>query len=137
MEFNPYLSFDGNCAEAMEAYAEILGGEVTMITRFKESPMAGDVSEEHRDKVMHAQIETGSGTLMGSDNVWGDYKPPHGIWISVQIEDVGEAKRVFDALSEGGNITMKFEETFWAAGFGMAIDRFGIPWLVNCNKPEA
>ena len=139
MSFTPYLTFDGNCAEAFETYAQILGGEIVMMSTFEDMPQGPDtpvLQDEVRKRIMHAQLKFGDGILMASD-VWGDYKPPCGMSVSIGFDDVDVARRVFDGLAEGGNVTMKFEETFWALGFGTVTDRFGTPWMVNCNKPES
>ncbi len=133
MEISPYLNFNGNCAEAFKWYAEILGGEIVYMQTFRGSPLESEVPEADLDQVMHASLKIGDCTLMASDNPWGNYSPPEGIQISTGFDDLAEATRVFNALAEGGEVKMKFEKTFWAAGFGMLVDRFKIPWMVNCE----
>ena len=86
---------------------------------------------------MHATMSVDGSTLMGADSPPGRYEKPQGISVSLHYKDEAESKRVFDALAEGGNALMPFQKTFWAAGFGMCVDRFGIPWMVNCEQaPE-
>lgn len=133
MQFTPYIMFDGNCAEALKRYTEIFGGEIAFMQTFRGSPFEGDMLAEALDQVMHATLTVGNGTLMASDNPWGDYSPPKSISVSVPFDSLKEAKRVFDALAEGGEIKMEFQKTFWAEGFGMVVDRFGVPWLINCE----
>jgi len=132
---NPYLSFDGNAREAMEFYKGVFGGELTMNT-FGEfgAPDAGNA-----DKIMHSQLETDRGfTLMASDTpsemgrTAGD-----NITISLSGEDGGELRGYWEKLSDGGNVTMPLEKQMWGDEFGMCIDRFGIPWMVNITQPRA
>ena len=133
MHITPYVTFNGNCAEAFKWYAEILGGEIVFMEPFRNSPIATDMPEEALDQVMHARLKIGEGTLMASDNPWANYSPPSGIHISTSFTNLEEATRVFNALAEDGEIKMKFEKTFWTVGFGVVVDRFGVPWMVNCE----
>lgn len=136
MEVNAYVTFDGNCREAFTRYAEIFGGEIAYIQTFGDSPEDFGVPKEMHDRIMHSSITIGDGILMGSDDPTGNHKPPSGIHLSVNLDDVSEARRIFDLLAEGGNVTMPFDKTFWADGFGMVTDRFDVPWLVNCNTAD-
>ena len=136
MKINPYLNFDGQCAEAFRFYARVLGGTLEMRT-FGDSPMAGEAPPEMRDRVVHVRLEVGDQVLMGSDSPPEHFQKPQGLWISLQIDRVADAERVFHALAEGGAVAMPFEKTFWATRFGMVTDRFGTPWMVNCNDPDA
>lgn len=136
MKIDPYLNFDGNCREAMEFYAETLGGTIEMMSTFAGSPMEADMPPEMRDQILHASILVDRQRIMASDG--GQmYQKPQGLMVSLDIEGLDEAQRVWDALSEGGEISMPFEKTFWAERFGMVVDRFGIPWLINCDGPDA
>ncbi len=137
MIFNSYITFNGNCEEAIKRYQEIFGGEIIMMQKFSDAPASEDMPAEFGDRIMHAQLQVGSDVLMVSDNF--EDKPIEYAGISVQagFPTVEEARRVFDGLAEGGQITMPFEATFWSAGFGAVLDRFGISWLVNCDAlPE-
>ena len=129
-----YLSFDGNAAEALSFYAKCLDGKIAFSMTFGESPMAADTPDSHKKKIMHATLEARGQQLMASDMPPG---MPHegfkGFSLSVQGKDVAEGKKLFDALSAGGKVTMPFAETFWAKGFGMLEDKFGVPWMVNCE----
>lgn len=133
MNINPYLNFNGNCAEAFKFYAQALGGKIEGLMTFGQLPAEYPVSPETRDLVMHLTLVAEGQTLMGSDAPPGRYEKPQGLSVSLNISDLDRATRVFNALAEGGNVTMPFQKTFWARGFGMATDRFGIPWMVNCQ----
>ena len=133
MQLIPYLNFDGRCAEAFHFYHDCLGGTVEVAT-FGDSPMAGDVPAEWQDRVMHARLSVDGALLMGSDSPPGDHRTPSGIHVSVHPDTVADAERIFAALAEGGSVTMPFAETFWSPGFGMLVDRYGIPWMVNVAR---
>ncbi len=133
MRMNPYLTFDGQCEAALRRYAEILGGTIEVMMSHRGTPAEGHVPPESLDRIMHGRITLGDDLLMGSDALPGQYKKPEGFSVSLQIKDPAEAERVFHALAEGGEVQMPIQETFWAARFGMLVDRFGIPWMVNCE----
>jgi PhnB protein len=133
MQLNPYLLFNGNCAEAFKFYEETLGGKIEGLHTFAGSPAAEHAPPEWGDKVMHATISIGDYKLMGSDAPPGRYEKPTGISVSISLNDREKGERIFNALAEGGTTTMPFGKTFWADGFGMCTDRFGIPWMVNCE----
>ncbi len=129
MKIAPYLNFDGNCAEAFRFYAETLGGSIGFMQRFGESPMADQVPPEKRDQVMHATLNVGDQTLLGCDSFY-PYEKPRTFAVCVTLP-AAEAERVWEALSQGAEVEMPLEQTFWAARFGALRDRFGIPWLIN------
>lgn len=134
MQFTPYLNFDGQCAEAFQFYAQVIGGTVDM-RAFGESPMAAEVPPALHDRIMHAALRVGDQLLMASDAMPGQYEKPQGVYVSLQIDQPADAERTFNALAENGTVTMPFQKTFWAAGgFGMLVDRFGTPWMVNCDQ---
>jgi PhnB protein len=134
MEINPYLSFDGRCAEAFNFYASVLGGTILTLMPYGGSPMANAVSEGWQDKVMHARLKVGNQIIMGSDSMPGQYEPPRGHSLSISVADAAEAERIFPALAEGGTVHMALQATFWAVRFGVLQDRFGIAWMVNCEQ---
>jgi PhnB protein len=134
MKVITYLSFPGSCEEAFAVYATVLGGRLGEIFRYRGSPMADQAPADWQDKVMHGNLTLGDQELMGSDVVPEQYEVPSGFTLSVQLDDTVEAERIFGALSEQGRIVMPLEQTFWAARFGMVVDRFGIPWTVNCDE---
>ena len=130
MKMNPYLMFTGQARQAMEFYRDVLDGEITQIMTYGESPMADEMPPESADSVMHSQLEAGDVILMAADGPPGA-DGSGSISVALHVDDASEAERIFAALSEGGNVTMPMEKTFWAERFGMLIDRFGIPWLIN------
>ena len=135
MQVNPYLNFNGQCAEAFRFYEQALGGKIEMMMTMGESPMAGETPPEMRDRVMHVRLTIGDQAIMGSDSPPDYYQKPQGLHVSLHYDDPADGARVFNALAEGGTVTMPFEKTFWAAGgFGMLVDRFGTPWMVNCEQ---
>lgn len=134
MKLNPHLSFGGQCEAAFLFYERCLGGRITTMLTWGASPMAAQVKPGMRDKICHATMEIGSGMLMGSDGEAEEYEAPRGFSVLLEIEDVGQAERVFAALAEGGSVQMALQETFWAARFGVVVDRFGVPWEINCGK---
>lgn len=135
MDTNVYLNFDGNCEEAFKFYEKNLGGKIQNVFRYQDSPMNDQTPPELKSKLMHARLTIGDKTIMGSDAPPGRYSKPGGFSINIASNDVAEAERVFNAMAEGGQIHMPIAETFWAKRFGMFIDKFGIPWMVNVEKP--
>ena len=134
MQINPYLSFKGDCENAFRFYGQCLGGELGPIFRYGGSPLAGQVPDDWSDKVMHGSLTVGGQVFMGGDVAPGRYEEPKGFSLSVQIADTAEAERIFRELATDGQVLMPLEQTFWAARFGMVVDRFGIPWLINCES---
>ena len=135
MDLNAYLLYNGQCKEAFSFYARVLSGKITMMSTHGESPMADQVPPDWRDKIIHARLEIGGQVVMGSDTPSQHFEAPQGFSMSIGIPTPAEGERIFNALSEGGTIKMPFQKTFWSSGFGMFTDRFGIPWMVNCNQP--
>lgn len=136
MRIHAYLTFDGDCEEAMTFYKGVLGGEITAMMPFEGTCAAEHVPAAWRSKIMHAALAVGGDILMASDGMPGKHETPQGLSVSLQIDDPADAERIFGDLSGGGTIVMPMEETFWARRFGMLIDRFGTPWMVNCSKPD-
>jgi len=139
MQITPYLNFDGQCAEAFELYAKLFDGKITFMMTFGESPMAGDMPVEAHGAIMHASIDLPGGQqLQGSDAPGGRYNKPAGFAVAVSLEDADKGRHIFKELVKGGVETMAMQETFWADGFGMLTDRFGVPWMINAGaKPMA
>lgn len=135
MKMNPYLTFDGTCEEAFTFYAKVLDGKIDAMMPFKGTPAEEHVPAESRDKIMHASMTFSGGVLMGTDAPPQYRRPMQGMSVSLQLTDPKAAERLFAKLAEGGAINMPMEETFWAARFGAVTDRFGTPWMVNCDKP--
>ncbi len=128
----PYLFFDGNCEEAMHFYATALGGKIGSMTRGKDTPMADQMPPGKENSVVNAQIDLpGGGLLYGGDNIMGEFEPMKGVTIAINYPTVEEGEKAFNALAEGGTVTMPWSPTFWAKAFGMCVDKFGTPWLIN------
>jgi len=132
MQIENYVLFNGQCEEAFNFYAQVLGGKVDMMT-FENSPMAGQASPDMQKKILHARLVAGNAVLMGSDCSSGHYQVPQGFGVSLSVEEPKEAERLFEALSKDGKVQMPIQQTFWSPKFGMFTDRFGIPWMVNCT----
>jgi PhnB protein len=137
MQLNPYLNFDGRCEAAFKFYEKVLGGKIVAMMTFGETPMKDQMPAEWHGKIAHARLTVGDEVLMGGDPPPQHYQPPKGITVTLGTVDPAEAERVFEALSDGGMVTMPIAETFWARRFGMLTDRFGIPWMINCERPQA
>lgn len=131
MDFTPYLNFNGDCAEAFKFYEQTLNGTIEVLQTHGDTPICDQVPAEWRDKVMHARLNVRGQVLMGSDAPAGQYEPPQGMFVTINVETTADGERIFNALAENGRTTLPFQKTFWSPGFGMAVDRFGIPWMVN------
>ena len=126
---NPYVAFEGNARQAMEFYKDVFGGELRMNT-FGEY---GQQDSPDADKIMHAQLDTDRGfTLMAADTPTGMQRNPGDtITISLSGEDADELRGYWTKLSDGGNVTMPLEKQMWGDEFGMCVDKFGVPWMVD------
>ena len=135
MQLNTYLNFDGNCEAAFNYYAQHLGGKVVALLKFGDSPMAKRTPVQEHDKVMHARYEVDGATLMGTDRT-SDYpwEPIKCAYVVINLDGAPKAERIFNALADGGKVDMPLQETFWAHRYGITVDRFGVPWMVNCEK---
>jgi PhnB protein len=136
MQLNPYLTFSGQCEEAFKFYEKCFGGKITAMFPHAGTPAEQHVPPEWRSKIMHASLTVDNQVLMGSDAPPGRYEQPQGISVSLNVKTPADAERIFKALSENGKVQMPLQQTFWAQRFGMAVDRFGIPWMVNCEQPQ-
>ena len=135
MKINPHLNFNGQCAEAFKFYERIFGGKILFSMTWGEMPGAEQFPKETHKLIMHTTLSVGDDTMMGADSPPGRYQQPQGMTVAVHVANTDEGKRVFAALSENGNVMMPFDKTFWSPGFGMCVDRFGIPWMVNTEAP--
>lgn len=133
MRLVSYLNFNGNCAEAFKFYEQLFDGKIEGIMPYSEMPDGGQCSAEMKDWIMHACLSVGDQQLMGSDCPPEMFQKAQGITVSIHVNSPEEAERIFAGLAEGGQVTMPLQETFWAPRFGMATDRFGTPWMVNCS----
>ena len=130
-QLNAYLFFDGTCADAMRFYERALGGKLSLMTH-ADSPIAEKTPPGSADRILHARLVIDGRLLMASDSMVGQpYEGMNGFSVSLMYPKVADAKRVFDALAKGGKVTMPLQKTFWVEAFGMLVDRFGTPWMVN------
>ncbi|ROM94451.1 VOC family protein [Pseudomonas brassicacearum] len=137
MKINPYLIFNGDCKAAFTFYAQCLQGTLEMMMTFGESPARDQMPASCHDRIIHTRLVVGDQVLMGSDTT--PERPYHGISgcsVSLNVTSIAEAERIFTALADQGTIQMPLEATFWAARFGMLVDRFGVPWMVNCEADQ-
>ncbi|MEG5173719.1 VOC family protein [Microcoleus sp. B3-D7] len=98
---------------------------------YGDAPMSEEIPSEQRDRIMHANLTVGGMVLMGSDTLRDGFKKPQGFSVNLQFDDRVEAERIFQNLAENGTVKMPFQETFWSTRFGMLVDRFGTPWMIN------
>jgi PhnB protein len=135
LKANTHLHFNGRCLEAFKFYEKCLGGKITFSLTWGESPAAKQVPAEWAGKIIHASFEFDGQMLSGDDAPPGSYCKPQGFQVVLDTTDVAQAEKIFKALSEKGEIRMTFAKTFWSPGFGMLLDQFGTPWMVNCSDP--
>ncbi|MGC4002321.1 MAG: glyoxalase/bleomycin resistance/extradiol dioxygenase family protein [Pirellulales bacterium] len=136
MELHAYLTFEGNCAEALKFYERAIGAKVELAMTHGASPMAEHSPKEWHDKILHASVRVGSTSFFASDAPPGRYVRPAGFALSINLVDPVLAEKTFAALSEGGEVGFPLQKTFWAVLFGVVTDRFGTPWMVNCEEPR-
>jgi PhnB protein len=136
MQMSPYLSFNGDCEAAFNFYEQCLGGQLGELFRYGGTPMAVDAPADWANKVMHGSVTIGNQVLMGADSPPGQYEESKGISLSLHIKSTDDAERIFNDLAKDGKVVMPLEKTFWAARFGMLVDRFGIPWMINCEGTD-
>lgn len=137
---NPYLSFSGNAEEAFEFYRSVFGGDFLAVMRWSDNPDAGDMPAGDQQKIMHVALPLGDGqVLMGADSpesMGGPLQAGNNFAITIEPDSEEEARRLFDGLAAGGQVTMPLEQTFWGALFGMFTDKYGIRWMVNYTTDE-
>src|SRR6266550_4165167 len=122
MQLNPYLLFNGSCEAAFKFYEKVLGGRIDGMMTHADTPAENKVPAEWRDKILHARLIIGDAVLMASDAPPGHYEQPKGFSVSIQLKELADAERIFQALAEDGKVRMPFQKTFWSAGFGMCVD---------------
>ncbi len=136
MQLQAYLTFNGNCEEALNFYKDALDGEIVGIMRFGDSPV--EVGDDDKKRIMNASFKFGDNTFMASDTMPGQDGPTtSNIAMALVTTDLEATDRTFSALAEGGKITMPLDNTFWNARFGMLTDKFGIEWMINCDLPKS
>jgi len=134
MQLNSYLFFNGQCEAAFKFYEQCLGGKIDAMLTHADTPAEGQVPANWRDKIMHARLVVGDEVLMGSDAPPEHFQQPQGFSVALGVDEPAEAERIFNALADKGTVRMPLQQTFWALRFGMLVDRFGIPWMINCEN---
>jgi PhnB protein len=130
--------FDGQCEEAFKFYEQCFTGKIVFMMTYEGSPMASQTPPEAGKRILHAGLAIGEGVaLEGSDAMPGQYKKQQIFAVMLRAKDSAEAERVFSSLAEGGTVQIPMGQTFWALRFGKVTDRFGVPWLINCEKATA
>lgn len=138
MQITTYLTFNGNCREAFQMYERVLGGKIIFMMTNGESPMAEQMSPAAKDRIMHATLSIpGGGAINGADHPENKAAKLSGFSVSVTVKDKAEGERIFAGLCDGGEMRMAFQQTFWSPGFGMCVDQFGVPWMVNTEGQMA
>jgi len=135
VQLNPHLTFKGQCEAAFRFYEQCLGGKIVMMMTYGDSPMAEGMPPEWRGKIIHATLAMGDCLLTGADAPPDRYHKPEGISVLLSVGAAAEAECIFSTLAENGTVQMPFQETFWALRFGMLVDQFGTPWMINCGRP--
>jgi PhnB protein len=136
MQLNTYLNYGGNCEPAFRFYEQHLGGKITMLMRHGEQPDASNVPADWTHAVLHARLTLGGTEILGADIPPDRFQPMRSAYLSLTLDSIKEAERVYDLLSDGGQVFMKMEETFFAHRFAMLRDKFGTSWMLLNPKPQ-
>lgn len=134
MKLTSYLTFNGQCETAFKFYEQCLGGKIAGLWTYAGTPTENLVPREWRNKVLHATLNLGENLLQGCDAPPDHYQKPQGFSVKLDFSERTDAERIFQALAENGTVQMALQETFWAVRFGMLVDQFGIPWMINCGQ---
>jgi PhnB protein len=134
MQLITYLTFNGQCEAAFRYYEKCLAGKITMMMEYEGSPMADRVPPEWRKKILHTTLAVGDCLLQGADVRPESYEKPQGFCVALNLDDLSQADHIFAMLAENGSVQMPLQETFWARRFGVLVDQFGTPWVVNCGE---
>ena len=135
IDYRPFVFYGGNCRDAFTRYQEILGGDLALLT-LGDAPSEEPVAPEQADLIIHAALTADGAYVMGSDDPTGEFRGIQGMSVSVSVDTADEARRVFDALADGGQVTAPLTETFFSPAFGMCVDRFGVPWMIVAASPD-
>jgi PhnB protein len=135
MKLQTYVNFPGSCAEAFRYYERHLGGRVTMMMTHGQAPAQTQTNPEWKDAVLHARIEIGDGELLAADIP--NAEPMRSAYLTLRVDSDGEAERIYAALSDGGRALMPMAETFFASRFAQVRDRFGLNWMILCERTQA
>jgi len=137
LEVSAYLSFKGECEAAFQFYEDVLGAKPGLLFRYADSPMADVVPDGWEKKIIHGSVKIGGHLLEGADVPPERYEEPKGFSLSLNARSAEEAEAVYEQLAKGGRVVYPIAKTFWSERFGMVVDRFGIPWMINCEAPIA
>ena len=136
IDYRPFVFYGGKCREAFTRYQEILGGDLALLT-LGDAPSEEPVPPEQADLIIHAALTADGAYVMGSDDPTGEFRGIQGMSVSVSVDTADEARRVLDALADGGQVTAPLTETFFSPAFGMCVDRFGVPWMIVAASPDS
>lgn len=136
MQIVPYIIFKGNCEEALTFYSKALGGEPGPISRYSDAPPAENSMQMDPDKIMHTHFAKDGNVLFMASDGPVDASDSGIVSLSLNFDDAGSIQSAFASLSEGGQVTMPLQDTFWGATFGMLQDRYGVKWMLNYDKPK-
>ena len=136
MRLNTYLNYGGNCEQAFRFYEQHLGGKITMMMTHGEQPEASNVPPDWRKAILHARLTIGETELLGSDVPPDRFQPMRSVYLSLSLDSAEEAERVYTLLSDGGEVFMPMQETFFAPRFGMLRDKFGTSWMILHERPD-
>ena len=134
MRLCPHLVFDGQCRAAFTTYQRILGGTITTLLSYGESPTASQVEPQWHDRIVHAALQLDEAELTGADVLPQHYLKPQGFYVTVTLQGPHRGADIFDALARGGDVRLPFQKTFWSPGFGVLVDPYGIPWEINSTE---
>lgn len=137
MRVSLHLTLDGQCRAAFQNYQRILGGTMTTLLTYGESPMASQVDGQWHGRILHAGLLFGECELTGVDLLPNDYQKPRGFFVTFTVERADKGQEIFAALAEEGQVRLPFGTTFWSPGFGVRVDRYGTPWEIDCEQPIA
>lgn len=136
MQLHTFLNYGGNCAQAFRFYEEHLGGKITMLMTRGQMPNANEVPPESSDSILHARMTLGETELLGADVPPNRFLPMRSVYLSLSVDSTAEAERIYALLSDGGQIFMPMEETFFAFRFAMLRDQFGTSWMILHERPR-
>jgi PhnB protein len=134
MRVNTSLHFNGRCEAAFRFYEQRLGGKIEVLLKWGESPLTDQVPPEWRDKILHAHMKLANADFIGGDVLARDYRQPQGFSVLLGVDDLRTVEEMFAALADGGSVKMALQKTFWAPLYGVVVDRYGIPWEINCER---
>lgn len=134
MRLKHYLSFNGDCRQALTWYAELLGGQVVAMQRFGDTPGCEDLPDELKTRILHGRVDVGAFSLMGTDATPDHpYQGVTGAHVVIDLDDLEQAESLYAALSDGAQaVEMPLQQTFWAQRYGILTDRHGVRWMINC-----